>query len=433
MLDRCLKTIGTSRLPGFHKLSMKERLLKLKEIAQLSEEDIQLLSREGPLPLEIADKMIENVVGTFALPFAIATNFLINDKDYLIPMVIEEPSVVAAASNAARMTREGGGIRAQATDSIMISQIQLVKVPSPYTAKYVILERKQEIMDLANSTNPILTKVGGGVRDVEVNVLDSPVGPMVITNLVVDVKDAMGANTVNTMAEAVAPLIEKWTGGKVYLRIISNLADRRLVRAWTRVPKDVLGGEEVVDGIVYAWAFAAADPYRAATHNKGIMNGVIAVALATGQDTRALEAGAHAYASRSGKYSPLSVWEKDGNGDLVGYLEMPMAVGVIGGAVKVNPMAQLSLKILGVKTAKELAEVMGAVGLAQNLAALRALATEGIQRGHMKLHARQLAITAGAAGKEVDVVVEEMIKRGAIRLDVAKEILENIRKNPSSS
>jgi len=433
MLDRCLKTIGTSRLPGFHKLSMKERLLKLKEIAQLSEEDIQLLSREGPLPLEIADKMIENVVGTFALPFAIATNFLINDKDYLIPMVIEEPSVVAAASNAARMTREGGGIRAQATDSIMISQIQLVKVPSPYTAKYVILERKQEIMDLANSTNPILTKVGGGVRDVEVNVLDSPVGPMVITNLVVDVKDAMGANTVNTMAEAVAPLIEKWTGGKVYLRIISNLADRRLVRAWTRVPKDVLGGEEVVDGIVYAWAFAAADPYRAATHNKGIMNGVIAVALATGQDTRALEAGAHAYASRSGKYSPLSVWEKDGNGDLVGYLEMPMAVGVIGGAVKVNPMAQLSLKILGVKTAKELAEVMGAVGLAQNLAALRALATEGIQRGHMKLHARQLAITAGATGKEVDVVVEEMIKRGAIRLDVAKEILENIRKNPSSS
>ncbi len=425
--------IGTSRLPGFHKLSLRERLLKLKEIAQLSEDDIKLLTREGPLPLEIADKMIENVVGTFALPFAIATNFLINGKDYLIPMVIEEPSVVAAASNGAKMTREGGGIKAQATESLMISQIQLVKVPSPHTAKYVILERKQEIIDIANSTNPMLTQVGGGVRDVEVKVIDSPVGPMVITNLIVDVKDAMGANTVNTMAEAVAPLIEKWTGGKVYLRIVSNLADRRLVRAWTKVPKDVLGGEEVVDGIIYAWAFAAADPYRAATHNKGIMNGVIAVALATGQDTRALEAGAHAYACRTGKYSPLSVWEKDANGDLIGYLEMPMAVGVIGGAVKVNPIAQLSLKILGVKTAKELAEVMGAVGLAQNLAALKALVTEGIQKGHMKLHARQLAITAGATEKEVDIVVEEMIKRDAIRLDVAKEILENIRKSSSSS
>ncbi len=425
--------IGTSRLPGFHKLSLRERLLKLKEIAQLSEDDIKLLTREGPLPLEIADKMIENVVGTFALPFAIATNFLINSKDYLIPMVIEEPSVVAAASNGAKMTREGGGIKAQATESLMISQIQLVKVPSPHTAKYVILERKQEIIDIANSTNPMLTQVGGGMRDVEVKVIDSPVGPMVITNLIVDVKDAMGANTVNTMAEAVAPLIEKWTGGKVYLRIVSNLADRRLVRAWTKVPKDVLGGEEVVDGIIYAWAFAAADPYRAATHNKGIMNGVIAVALATGQDTRALEAGAHAYACRTGKYLPLSVWEKDANGDLIGYLEMPMAVGVIGGAVKVNPIAQLSLKILGVKTAKELAEVMGAVGLAQNLAALKALVTEGIQKGHMKLHARQLAITAGATEKEVDIVVEEMIKRDAIRLDVAKEILENIRKSSSSS
>jgi len=239
--------------------------------------------------------------------------------------------------------------------------------------------------------------------------------------------DAMGANTVNTMAEAVAPLLEKWTGGKVYLRIISNLADRRLVRAWTRVPKDALGGEDVVDGIVYAWAFAAADPYRAATHNKGIMNGVIAVALATGQDTRALEAGAHAYAARNGRYEPLSVWEKDRNGDLVGYLEMPMAVGTIGGAVRVHPVAKIALKILGIKTAKELAEVMGAVGLAQNLAALRALATEGIQKGHMKLHARQLAITAGAKGDEVDEVVKEMLKRGEIRLDVAKEILEAIR------
>ncbi len=419
--------VKTSRLPGFHKLTLKERLTKVAELAGLSDEDIRTLTKEGPLPLDLADKMIENVIGTVPLPLGIATNFLINGKDYLIPMAIEEPSVVAAASNAAKMCRAGGGIKSLATEPLMISQIQLVNVPSPHTAKYIILERKKEIIDLANSTNPVLLKVGGGVRDVEVRILDSPVGPMVVTHLIVDVRDAMGANTVNTMAEAVAPLLEKWTGGKAYLRIISNLADRRLVRAWTRVPKDVLGGEDVVDGIVYAWAFAAADPYRAATHNKGIMNGVIAVALATGQDTRALEAGAHAYAARNGRYGPLSVWEKDGNGDLVGYLEMPMAVGTIGGAVRVHPVARIALKILGIKTAKELAEVMGAVGLAQNLAALRALATEGIQRGHMKLHARQLAITAGAGGDEVDEVVKEMLKRGEIRLDVAKEVLEAIR------
>ncbi len=418
---------GSSRLPGFHKLGFKERLRKAAELTGLDEEDVNTLTREGSLPLEIADRMIENVIGTMPLPLGIATNFLINGRDYLVPMAIEEPSVVAAASNAAKMCRAGGGLKALSTDSLMIAQIQLVKVPSPHAAKYVILERKDEIKELANSTNPILVKLGGGVRDVEVRILESPLGPMVITHLIVDVKDAMGANTVNTMAEAVAPLLEKWTGGKVYLRILSNLADRRLVRAWTRVPKDVVGGEDVVDGIIYAWAFAAADPYRAATHNKGIMNGIVAVALATGQDTRAIEAGAHAYAARDGRYSPLSVWEKDGNGDLVGYLELPLAVGTIGGAVRVHPVAKISLKILGVKTAKELAEVMGAVGLAQNLAALRALATEGIQKGHMKLHARQIAITAGAVGDEVDKVVEEMLKRGVIRLDVAKEILESIR------
>lgn len=419
--------VSTSRLPGFHKLSLRERVEKLREVAGLSDSEVDLLAREGTLPLEVADKMIENVVGTLSLPLGIATNFMINGRDYLIPMAIEEPSVVAAASNAARMLREGGGIKAQATESLMIAQIQLVKVASPHTAKYLIHEHREEIKEIANSTNPLLISLGGGVRDVEVYVAESPAGPMVITNLIVDVKDAMGANTVNTMAEKVAPYIEEWTGGRVYLRIVSNLADRRLVRVWGRVPKEVLGGEEVVEGVVYAWAFAAADPYRAATHNKGIMNGVIAVALATGQDTRALEAGAHAYAARSGRYAPLSVWERDERGDLVGFLEIPMAVGLIGGAVKVNPVAQLSLKILGIKTAGELAEVMGAVGLAQNLAALRALATEGIQRGHMKLHARNLAITAGARGAEVDAVVEEMIRRNAIRLDVAKEVLESIR------
>ncbi len=417
----------TSRIPGFHKLPLEERIRILKEFAGLSDEDIEVLKKTGALGLDVAERMIENVVGTLELPLGIATNFLINGKDYLIPMAIEEPSVVAAASNAAKMCRTGGGLFARATDSLMISQIQLVKVPSPRTAVYRIIERRQEIIELANSTDPVLIKLGGGVRDVEVRIIDSPLGPMVVTHLIVDVKDAMGANTVNTMAEAVAPLLEKWTGGKVYLRIVSNLADRRLVRVWTRVPKDAVGGENVVDGIVYAWAFAAADPYRAATHNKGIMNGIIAVALATGQDTRALEAGAHAYATRRGKYEPLSVWEKDENGDLVGYLEMPMAVGIVGGATRVNPVAKVSLKILGVKTARELAEIMGAVGLAQNLAALRALATEGIQKGHMKLHARQLAISAGAVGDEVDKVVEEMIKEGVIRIDKAKEILEKIR------
>lgn len=414
-------------MPSFHKLSLLERIEKLREIAQLSDEDVKLLMREGTLPLDVADKMIENVVGTLSIPLGIATNFMINAKDYLIPMAIEEPSVVAAASNAARMLREGEGIKARATEPLMIAQVQVVKAPSPSKAKYVIYEHKEEIKEIANSTNPVLINLGGGVRDVEAYIINSPAGPMVIVNLVVDVKDAMGANTVNTMAERVAPYIEKWTGGKVYLRIVSNLADKRLVRAWGRVPKDVLGGDEVVEGIVYAWAFASADPYRAATHNKGIMNGVVAVALATGQDTRALEAGAHAYAARTGKYTSLSTWERDERGDLVGFLEIPMAVGLIGGAVKVNPIAQLSLRILRIKTAGELAEVMGAVGLAQNLAALRALATEGIQKGHMKLHARNIAMTVGAKGTEIDTVVEEMIKRDAIRIDVAKEILESIR------
>ncbi len=417
----------TSRIPGFHKLSFEERVKLVKEFAGLSDEEVSLLIKTGALSIDIAERMIENVIGTVELPLGIATNFLINGKDYLIPMAIEEPSVVAAASNGAKMCREGGGLHAMASEQLMISQIQLVKVSNPYVAAYKILEKKGEIIDIANSVDPILVKLGGGVKDVEVRVINSPLGPMVITHLIVDVKDAMGANAVNTMAEKVAPYIEKWTGGKVYLRIVSNLADKRLVRVWTRVPKEAVGGKEVAEGIVYAWAFAAADPYRAATHNKGIMNGIIAVALATGQDTRALEAGAHAYAARRGRYEPLSRWELDENGDLIGYLELPIAVGIVGGATRTNPIARISLKILGVKSAKELAEVMGAVGLAQNLAALRALASEGIQRGHMKLHARQIAISVGAVGDEVDKVVEEMLKEGVIRYDKAKEILERIR------
>lgn len=417
----------TSRISGFYKMSIDERLKIVKEFAELSDDDVGLLKKTGRLTLDIADKMIENVVGSFELPYAVAVNFLINGRDYMVPMVIEEPSVVAGASNAAKWCREGGGLISIASEQIMISQIQVVKVPSPHAAVMRILERKKEILDLANSTNDILVKLGGGAKDLEVRVIDSPVGKMVIVHLLVDVRDAMGANIVNTMAEAVAPIVEEASGGKVLLRIVSNLADRRIVRSWVRIPKDVIGGEDVVEGIVYAWAFAAADPYRAATHNKGIMNGVIAVALATGQDTRALEAGAHAYAARRGRYESLSTWEKDNNGDLIGYLEIPIAVGTIGGSIRSNPMARLSLKILRVKTAKELAEVMGAVGLAQNLAALRALVTEGIQRGHMKLHARQLALAAGATPEEVDRVVEELVKSGRITLEKAQEILESIR------
>lgn len=418
----------TSRISGFYKLGVSERLGIVKDFAGLTDEEVNLL-QTSKMGLVIADKMIENVIGTFELPLGIATNFLINGKDYLIPMAIEEPSVVAAASNAARMCRDGGGLFAVSTDPLMIAQIQLVGVTSPHTAVMKILQHKDEIIRIANEKDPLLISLGGGVRDVEVRVIQTPVGPMVITHLIVDVKDAMGANVVNTMAEAVGPYIEKLTGGKVLLRIVSNLADRRLVKVWTRVPKEAVGGPEVVDGIVYAWAFAASDPYRATTHNKGIMNGVIAVALATGQDTRALEAGAHAYAARSGRYTTLSTWEKDENGDLIGYLEMPMAVGIVGGATRVNPLAKISLKILGVKTARELAEVMGAVGLAQNLAALRALVAEGIQRGHMKLHARQIAIAAGAHGEEIDKVVTEMLKEGVIRIDKAKEILSRLRES----
>jgi hydroxymethylglutaryl-CoA reductase len=416
--------VETSRIPGFYNLSIDERRRKIAELTGLSEDEISLLSKEGNISLEIADRMVENVIGTMAYPFSVALNFLIDNREYIVPMVIEETSVVAAASNAAKMTRSGGGIFTEATDPIMIGQVQLTRVSDPFSAKMKILEHKEEILKLANDQDPVLVKFGGGARDLEVRVLDSPVGPMVVTHLLVDVRDAMGANAVNTMCEAVAPLIEEITGGKVCLRIISNLADRRLVRTRTTVAKEELGGEEAVDAIITAWALAACDPYRAATHNKGIMNGVIAVALATGQDHRAIEAGAHAYAARTGRYLPLSVWEKDENGDLVGTLEMPMAVGLIGGATKTHPVARLAVKILGVKTAVELARIMGAVGLAQNFAALRALALEGIQKGHMRLHARNIAVMAGATGELIEKVAEQMIKEGAIRFDRAQELVK---------
>ncbi|RLG03082.1 MAG: hydroxymethylglutaryl-CoA reductase, degradative, partial [Thaumarchaeota archaeon] len=381
----------TSRIPGFYKLTPEERLKKVAEFADLTQEEQDLLRRFGALDERIANRMIENVIGVFQLPLGIAVNFLINGKDYMIPMVIEEPSVVAAASNAARMTRAGGGVYTQSTESLMIGQIQLVGVKDPYGARLEVLRNRDEILELANECDPVLVKLGGGAKDLEARVIETRLGPMLIVHLIVDVKDAMGANAVNTMAEAVAPKLASITGGRFRLRIISNLADRRLVRAWTRIPPEAVGGREVAEGIVEAWAFADADPYRAATHNKGIMNGVDAVVIATGNDWRAVEAGAHAYACRLGRYKPLSTWELDEKGNLVGTLEMPLAVGIVGGATRTNPLARISLKILGVKSARELAEIIGAVGLVQNLAALRALAAEGIQAGHMSLHAKNIA------------------------------------------
>lgn len=414
----------SSSVSGFYKLSPKERLQFVKEFAGLSDEEAALLRNTGSLPLDLADRMIENVIGAMPVPFGIAVNFQINKRDYLIPMAIEEPSVVAAASYAARMARQGGGFHTTSTAPVMIGQIQAVDIKDLYAAKMRVIQAKEEILKKANDQDPVLVSVGGGAKNLDAKVIQSTQGPMLITELHVDCRDAMGANAVNTMAEAVAPIIERVTGGRVYLRIISNLATKRLARAWCIVPEEAVGGEEVVDGIVNAYAFAAADPYRAATHNKGILNGITAVIIATCNDHRAIEAGAHAYAARNGHYSTLSTWEKNEDGDLVGSIELPMAVGTIGGAVRTHPIAKIALKILGVKTANEFAEVLAAVGLAQNLGALRALAHEGIQRGHMSLHARNIAVAAGATGELIDLVAAKMVEERKIRMDRAKELIE---------
>lgn len=418
----------SSSISGFYKLNPKDRLALVKEFAGLSDEECALLQNTGALPLDVADRMIENVVGAIPIPLGIGVNFLINNRDYLIPMAIEEPSVVAAASYAAKMVRDGGGFHTSSTPPIMIGQIQVVGIADAEAAKLRVLEAKTEILQKANEQDPMLASVGGGAKDLDAKIIQTSQGTMLIVHLHVDCRDAMGGNAVNTMAEAVAPLIEQITGGRVYLRIISNLATKRLAKAWCTVPKESLGGEEVVDGIVNASAFAAADPYRAATHNKGALNGIIAVVLATGNDHRAIEAGAHAYAALKGQYTSLSVWTKNAAGDLVGSIELPMAVGLIGGAVRTHPTAKIAVKILGVKTANEFAEVLAAVGLAQNLGALRALASEGIQRGHMSLHARNIAVAAGATGKLIDLVAERMVKERKIRMDRAKELIAELSK-----
>jgi len=418
----------SSELSGFYKLTVADRVKAIKDFAGLSEEEAALLQKPGPLGFDVANRMVENVIGVMPVPMGVAMNFIINGREVIVPMAIEEPSVIAAASNAAKMTRAKGGFQATTTDPVMIGQIQVVGVQDAYRARFEILAQKAELLKHANAQDPVLVSLGGGARDLEARIIDTFQGKMIIAELLVDCRDAMGANAVNTMTEAIAPLIEKISGGRVYLRIISNLAVKRLARAKATFPKEALGGEDVVNGIVNAYAFAAADPYRCATHNKGIMNGVTAVVLATGNDTRAIEAGAHAYAARSGHYTSLTTWEKDANGDLVGTLEMPMAVGIVGGATASNPIAKIAVKILGIKTARDLAEVIVSVGLAQNLAALRALASEGIQRGHMGLHARNVAISVGAKGDLIDKISARMVAERKVRVDRAKELLEELTK-----
>ena len=415
---------GSSRISNFYKLGIEERLDRVKQVTGISEEEVVRLKSTGALSLDLADKMIENVIGTTELPVGVAVNFLIDGRDYLVPMAIEEPSVVAAASNGAKMAREAGGFFTSITEPVMIGQIQLMDIPDPNRARLDILRAKEDILTLANSKDPVLVKFGGGAKDLDVRVLNSPRGQMVVVHLLVDCRDAMGANAVNTMTETVSPLLVDITGGRAVLRIISNLADRRVARASATFLADVIGGEQVVDAILDAYNLAVVDPYRAATHNKGVMNGVSAVVLATANDTRAIESGAHAYAARNGSYLPLTCWEKNDDGNLVGTIELPVAVGLVGGATKTHPVAQVATKILGVKTAAELGRVIASVGLAQNFAALRALATEGIQKGHMKLHARNIAIAAGAAGKEADRIAEKMIVEGNIRMDRAIELLK---------
>ena len=421
---------SSSEVPGFYKKKPSERLEYVKNFANLSEEETNAIGGYGALGEETANRMIENVVGTFPLPLGIAANFMVNKKEYMVPMAVEEPSVVAAATHMAKGTRKTGGISADSDDPIMIGQIQLVNLDDPFKAKEQIIEKKEELVKLANEQDPILVKFGGGCKGIEVRVLDSDTGPMVITHLLVDCRDAMGANAVNTMAEAVAPRLETITGGRVYLRIISNLAIYRKTRATAVWPAEFLGGEEVVDGIIEAFAFACADPFRVATHNKGIMNGIDPVVIATGNDWRAIESGAHTYGQWKEGHDSFTNWKKTKNGDLEGTIEIPMAVGLVGGATATHPTAKACVKILDVKIpggAAELSQVICAVGLCQNLGALRALASEGIQRGHMGLHARNLAVQAGAKGGEIDKVAEMLKRSGTVRADVAEKFLSEIR------
>ena len=413
----------------FYKMTLPERHEHLLQNSNLNEDDLKAWLPGSGLSLETADHMIENAVGLYSLPLGIAQNFVVNGKPVLVPMVVEEPSVVAAVSYMAKLAQSTGGFRAWMSSQEMIGQVQLLDLADLDAAQNLIETHKPDLLEQARALNPGLTRHGGGIRDLEVRrIEDSPIGVFLVVHLILDVADAMGANMVNTAVESLAPLLEELTGGRAHLRILSNLSDRRLATAEVALPTDVLAfegfsGEQVRDGVIEAWAFAEADPYRAATHNKGIMNGVDAVLLATGNDWRAVEAGAHAYAARSGRYTSLTTWGKDEAGNLTGFIELPMAVGIVGGATRVHPTAKANLKLMGVTHASELGEIIAAVGLAQNLAALRALATEGIQRGHMGLHARQIAIAAGASPEQAQALADQLVSEKNIRIDRAKEIL----------
>ncbi|MDY6845508.1 MAG: hydroxymethylglutaryl-CoA reductase, degradative [Chloroflexota bacterium] len=414
----------------FYQITQEERLARLVDETGLSNSDAKILSGEAGLSAQDADHMIENVIGTFSLPMGIARYFKVNGREVSVPMVVEEPSIVAGASFMAKLALRTGGFFAHTTSPEMIGQLQIINLDDPASARMKLLAEKGALLEDADQVDPVLTSLGGGPRDLEVRFIpDSPRGPFLVAHLIYDVRDAMGANAVNTAVERLASKVERITGGKVLLRILSNLADRRLARAWVTIRTADLAfndfsGPQVRDGILDAWAFAAADPYRAATHNKGIMNGVDPIVIATGNDWRAIEAGAHAYAAREGRYTSLSTWGTNAEGDLVGTLEMPMAVGTVGGATRVHPAAQACLRLMGVKSAQELAEVIVSVGLAQNLAALRALATEGIQKGHMSLHARQVAVAAGAKGEQIEKLAEQLVADGVIRIDHAQAILK---------
>ena len=415
-----------SSISKFFEKSRKERLDIVANFANLSNEELDILqSNNGGISYDEADKMVENAIGTFSLPLGIATNFKINGKDYIIPMVIEEPSVIAAASKGAKIARIKGGFEVTADESYSIGQIQVLDIDIP-SAIQKINNSSNEILQLANSKSNTLSKMGKGAKEISCKEVDTPSGKMLIVELLIDVGDAMGANITNTMCEAVSPLIEKISGGRTLLRILSNYSTRRIAKAKAVFEKEAVGGEKVVNDIILAFEFADNDVYRAVTHNKGILNGTIAVANAVGQDSRAIEAAANAYATKSGRYRSLSQWSKDNDGNLVGTLEIPLSVGIVGGIVNVHPIAKVCTKILGVSTAQELACVMIATGLAQNFSAIRALATEGIQKGHMRLHARNLAAAAGATSEQIDKIVKKMIEEKKISLDRAKELLAQI-------
>lgn len=412
----------TSKVSGFYKRSVEKRIDFVKKFSNLSEEEIDVLS--SSLDLDIADHMIENVLGTFEIPLGVAVNFLINDKEMLIPMATEESSVVAAASNAAKIARLKGGFKAETSEPLMIGQLQLLGVDDISNAVEEILDHKKELLRIANKQDEILVNLGGGAKDLEVRILEDSEDKMIVVHIFVDVRDAMGANAVNTMCEALAPLLEELSDGYIRLKILSNLADRRIARATAVFDKEKMGGEKNVDAFLESYKLASIDPYRAATHNKGIMNGIDSLIIATGNDWRAIEAGAHAYAARNGRYTSLTKYHKNNDGDLVGEIELPVAVGIVGGASSIHPKAKVCRRILGIEKADELAEIVASLGLAQNFAAVFALSTVGIQKGHMKLHAKNIAVMAGAKGENIDKIADQMIKEEKIKLDYAKKLLK---------